>query len=72
MEKFAEEIRSLEVLIERKQREHEALERDIKCVSAELEEFRLKDCKYTQTRISLEQETQRRVNSDAEADRLRF
>ena len=32
MEKFAEEIRSLEVLIERKQREHEALERDIKCV----------------------------------------
>lgn len=72
MEKFADEIRQLEVLMDRKAREHEALDRENKQVVYELEEFRLKDAKYNQVRISLEQETQRRVNSDAEADRLRF
>jgi hypothetical protein len=30
MEKFSEEIRSLEVLIDRKQREHDALDRENK------------------------------------------
>jgi hypothetical protein len=72
MEKFSEEIRQLEVLMDRKAREHEALDRENKLVIQELEEYRLKDSKYNQTRVSLEQETQRRVNSDAEGDRLRF
>jgi predicted RNase H-like nuclease (RuvC/YqgF family) len=57
MEKFADEIRSLEVLIDRKQREHEALDRENKQVQADLEEYKLKDSKYSQVRISLEQET---------------
>lgn len=34
--------------------------------------YREKDAKYNQTRISLEEETQRRVSADAEADRLRM
>ncbi len=57
MEKFADEIRQLEVLMDRKAREHEALERDHRKVLSELEEYRLKDAKYSQVRISLEQET---------------
>lgn len=57
MDKFADEIRQLEVLMDRKAREHEALERDHRNVLSELEEYRLKDAKYSQVRISLEQET---------------
>lgn len=57
MEKFSEEIRQLEVLMDRKAREHEALDRELKAVVEELDDYRLKDSKYNQTRVSLEQET---------------
>ena len=55
-----------------KAREHELLDRENRQVVQDLEEYKLKESKYQQVRISLEEETQRRVNSDAEADRLRF
>jgi hypothetical protein len=37
-----------------------------------LDEFRLKDSKYIQVRASLEEETKRRANADAECDRIRL
>lgn len=46
MDKFADEIRQLEVLVDRKAREHESLEREFRQVSQQLEEYRLKDSKY--------------------------
>jgi chromosome segregation ATPase len=54
MEKFSDEVRSLEVLIDRKQREHETLERDNHCLTQELDEFKMRESAYNQTRISLE------------------
>lgn len=57
MEKFAEEIRQLEVLMDRKAREHEALDRENKVIIQELDDYKLNDAKYHQVRISLEQET---------------
>ncbi len=72
IDKFSEEIRQLEVLIDRKAREQEVLDRENKALKQELDEYRQKDAKYCQVRVTLEQESQRRVASDAEADRLRF
>jgi predicted RNase H-like nuclease (RuvC/YqgF family) len=57
IDKFSEEIRQLEVLIDRKAREQEALDRENKVLKQELDEYRMKDAKYCQVRISLEQES---------------
>jgi predicted RNase H-like nuclease (RuvC/YqgF family) len=54
IEKFSEETRQLEVLIDRKAREHEALDRENNALKQELDEYRLKDAKYCQIRITLE------------------
>jgi hypothetical protein len=43
MHKFSEEIRQLEVLIDRKGREHENLDRELKAALQALDEYRLKD-----------------------------
>jgi hypothetical protein len=41
MEKFAEEIRQLEVLMDRKAREHDALDRENKILVQELDDYKL-------------------------------
>jgi predicted RNase H-like nuclease (RuvC/YqgF family) len=46
IDKFSEEIRQLEVLIDRKAREQEALDRENKVLKQELDEYRMKDAKY--------------------------
>ena len=46
IDKFSEEIRQLEVLIDRKAREQDALERENKFLKQELDEYRMKDAKY--------------------------
>lgn len=54
IDKFSEETRQLEVMIDRKAREQETLDRENKNLKSELDEYRLKDAKYCQVRISLE------------------
>ena len=71
MAKFAEEIRNLDVEMDRKQRNQENLDRENVRLAKELDDLRVRDAKYTQMRISLEEETQRRVNAESEADRIR-
>ncbi len=46
IDKFSEEIRQLEVLIDRKAREQETLDRENKVLKQELDEYRMKDAKY--------------------------
>ena len=46
IDKFSEEIRQLEVLIDSKAREQEALDRENKVLKQELDEYRMKDAKY--------------------------
>ena len=72
MQRFAEEVRAMDIEIDRKQRDQDALDRRNQNLQKEVDMYREKDAKYNQTRISLEEETQRRVSADAEADRLRM
>lgn len=44
--KFTEQIRNLEINIDRKQRDQEVLECENKQLKIELDEFRFKDSKY--------------------------
>lgn len=46
IEKFSEETRQLEVLLDRKVREQDVLERENKNLKQELDEYRLKEAKY--------------------------
>ncbi len=62
----------MDIEIDRKQRDQDALDRRNQNLQKEVDMYREKDAKYNQTRISLEEETQRRVSADAEADRLRM
>lgn len=45
IDKFSEETRQLEVMIDRKAREQETLDRENKNLKSELDEYRLKDAK---------------------------
>lgn len=71
MTKFADEIRQMDIEIDRKQREQEALDRRSQNLAKDLEAYREKDAKYAQIRMTLEDESQRRVLAEADCDRLR-
>lgn len=71
MQRFAEEIRQMDIEIDRKQREQEQLDRRNQMLQQDVDMYREKEIKYNQVRISLDEEQQRRVYADTESDRLR-
>ena len=72
MTRFAEEIRQLDVQIDRKQREQDLLDQENQALKSQLDALKHLEAKFEQIKISLEEETQRRANADAEGDRLRM
>ena len=72
MTRFAEEIRQLDVQIDRKQREQELLDKENQALKQQLDALKHLEAKFEQIKISLEEETQRRASADAEGDRLRM
>ena len=71
MARFADEIRQLDVEVERKRREQEAADAENRRLSSDLEELKYLQSKYDQMKITLEEESARRNNAEAEADRVR-
>lgn len=71
MARFADEIRQMDVEVDRRRREQEAQDIENRQLKDELEQMQHVHAKYEQTRISLEEESARRVNAETEADRLR-
>ena len=64
MAKFAEDIRCMDVEVDRRRREQEALNGENRCLRGELEEMMQLKAKFDQTRLSLEEETDRRFNAE--------
>ena len=71
MARFADEIRQMDVEVERKRREQEAADAENRRLSSDLEELKYLQSKYDQMKITLEEESARRNNAEAEADRVR-
>ena len=71
MARFADEIRQMDVEVDRRRREQDAQEIENRRLKDELEQMQHLQAKYEQTRISLEEEAARRVHAETEADRLR-
>jgi len=71
MARFADEIRQMDVEVDRRRREQEALEGDNRRLKEDLDDLRHLQAKFDQTRVTLDEEAARRVASEAEADRLR-
>lgn len=72
MNRFAEEIKLMDVEIDRKQRDQEALDRRNQSLTKDLEVFREKEIQHAHTRAVLEDETQRRIALEQEAHRLKL
>ena len=71
MARFAEEIRQMDVEVDRRRREQDAQEVENRRLKDELEQMHHLQAKYDQLRVTLEEESARRVNAETEADRLR-
>ena len=71
MARFAEEIRLMDVEVDRRRREQDAQEVENRRLRDELEQMQHLQAKYDQLRITLEEESARRVNAEAEVERLR-
>lgn len=71
MARFAEEIRQMDIDVDRKRRDQQALDQQNGTLRAQLEEMKFLESKHEQLKVSLEQETQRRVQAEAEQERLR-
>ena len=71
MARFADEIRQMDVEVERKRREQEAAETENRRLTSDLDELKYLQSKYDQMKITLEEESARRNNAEAEADRVR-
>ena len=71
MARFADEIRQMDVEVERKRREQEAADAENRRLSSDLEELKYLQSTYDQMKITLEEESARRNNAEAEADRVR-
>ena len=71
MARFADEIRQMDVEVERKRREQEAADSENRRLSSDLDEMKYLQSKYDQMKITLEEESARRNNAEAEADRVR-
>ena len=71
MTRFADDIRHLDVQVDQKQREQDMLDRQNQELKIQLDAMKHLESKFDQIRVSLEEETQRRVNSEKECDRLR-
>ena len=71
MANFADSIRQLDVQVDQKKREQDLLDRENQELKIQLDALKHLESKFDQIRVSLEEETQRRMNSEKEADRLR-
>ena len=72
IEQFSEEIKRMGLQIDAQAREQHSSNQANARLASELEELKLREAKHQQLRVSHEEETQRRVNADGEADRLRI
>ena len=61
MARFAEEIRQMDIEVDRRRREQEALDAENKILKNELDDMKHLHAKFDQTRITLDEETARRV-----------
>ncbi len=71
MSRFAEEIRQMDVEVDRRRREQDAQENENRRLRDELDDLKHLKAKFDQTRITLDEETKRRVCAETEAERLR-
>ena len=71
MAKFADEIRQMDVEVDRKRREQDASNFENQALKSDLEEMKHLQAKFYQMRITLDEETSRRSQAEAEAERLR-
>ena len=61
----------MDVEVDRRRREQDAQEVENRRLKDELEQMHHLQAKYDQLRVTLEEESARRVNAETEADRLR-
>jgi len=61
----------MDVEVDRRRREQEAQENENRRLSDELDDLKHLKAKFDQTRVTLEEENNRRVRAEAEAERLR-
>ena len=71
MARFAEDIRMMDVEVDRKRREQETLDQENRRLGNELEDLRHLHSKFEQMKVTLDEESARRVQAEAECDRLR-
>ena len=72
MARFADEIRQMDVEVDRRRREQDAQEAENRRLKDDLNEMHHLQAKFEQTRITLDEEAARRVAAETEADRLRL
>ncbi len=71
MAKFADDIRQMDVEVDRKRREQDASNFENQQLKNDLTEMQHLQAKFDQMRITLDEETSRRSQAEAEAERLR-
>ena len=71
MPRFAEDIRQMDIEVDRRRKQQEDQEQDNQRLRNELDSMKHLQSRFDQTRITLDEESARRVASEAEADRLR-
>ena len=71
MARFADEIRQMDVEVDRRRREQDAQEIENRRLRDELDDMKHLNSKFEQMRVTLDEEAARRVAAEAEADRVR-
>lgn len=71
MTRFAEEIRQMDIEVDRRRKQQDEQEQANLRLRNDLDSMKHLQAKFDQTRITLDEEAARRVTAEAEADRLR-
>ena len=71
MARFADEIRMMDVEVDKKRREQENLDQHNRRLGTELEDLKHLHAKFEQMKVTLDEEGARRVQAESECDRLR-
>jgi len=71
MAKFAEEIRQMDCEVDRKRREQDASNVENNALKNDLDAMKHLQARFDQIRVTMDEESARRVQAEAEAERLR-